>query len=94
MTDQEILRSDAHVLADKVQKIFNPGKKQTIALESIDCRVREGERFNPALPCNTSDFLEVHQIADNVRQAIYFVDFSNYLCSNFQTFHEPRSRAC
>jgi len=43
MTDQEILRADAHVLADKVQKIFNPGKKQTIALESIDCRVREGE---------------------------------------------------
>jgi len=43
-TDREtILRSDAYVHADGIQKIFNPGPKQTVALEHIDCRVREGE---------------------------------------------------
>lgn len=40
---QSVSRSDAYVHADGVEKIFNPGSKQTIALEHIDCRVREGE---------------------------------------------------
>ena len=42
-SNEAILRSDAYVHADGVQKIFNPGPKQTIALEHIDCRVQEGE---------------------------------------------------
>jgi NitT/TauT family transport system ATP-binding protein len=41
--DNAIPRADAYVHADGVQKIFNPGPKETVALEHIDCRVREGE---------------------------------------------------
>ena len=43
MLDQATSRSDAYVQADGVQKIFNPGPKQTLAVDGIDCRVREGE---------------------------------------------------
>ena len=37
------LQSDSYVHADGVQKIFNPGPNQTVALEHIDCGVGEGE---------------------------------------------------
>ena len=42
MLDQATSRSDAYVHADGVQKIFNPGPKQTLAVDGIDCRVKKG----------------------------------------------------
>ena len=43
MADKRNPRSYSHVITDGVQKIFDRGNNQTVVLESIDCRVREGE---------------------------------------------------
>ena len=40
---ETVVQSEGYVHADDVQKIFNPGPNETLALEQIDCSVSEGE---------------------------------------------------
>ena len=72
---EKILRSDAYVIADGVQKIFNPGAKQTVALENIDCRVREGEFVSLLGPsgCGKSTLLMMMAGLENPTQGGVFI---------------------
>ena len=74
MLDQATSRSDAYVHADGVQKIFNPGPKQTLAVGGIDCRVKEGEFVSLLGPsgCGKSTLLSILGLTHSSKSASTF----------------------